>query len=108
VDPLLADEGAVAGEAVVEQRALAGDDLDLGVQGGDLLVPAASPRPTQSSAVPSSIATIRCSPSPSRRTRKGRPLRSASICAFSSAALVCRGPEFTGADPKRRGEGVHP
>ena len=39
VDALLADEGAVAGEAVVEQRALAADDLDLGVQGGDLLVP---------------------------------------------------------------------
>jgi len=30
---------AVAGEAVVDQRALAADDLDLGVQGRDLLVP---------------------------------------------------------------------
>ncbi len=39
VDALGADEGAVAGEAVVEQRALAADDLDLGMQGGDLLVP---------------------------------------------------------------------
>ena len=39
VDPLLADEGAVAGEAVVEQGALVAHDLDLGVQGRDLLVP---------------------------------------------------------------------
>lgn len=57
--------------------------------------PAASPRPTQSSAVPSSITMIRCSPSPSRSTRKGRPPRSASICAFNSAALVCRGAALT-------------
>ncbi len=40
VDPLLVDKGSVAGEAVVDQRALVADDLDLRVQGGHLGVPA--------------------------------------------------------------------
>jgi hypothetical protein len=59
VHPLAADEGAVAGEAVVEQRALAGHHLDLSVQGGDLLVPVdpqprrlAAPNPELGSALP--------------------------------------------------------
>ena len=39
VDPVLVDEGAVAGEPVVEQGALVAHDLELGVQGRDLLVP---------------------------------------------------------------------